>query len=193
MIARGRVAPPPAMADKTRLKPLSDRSTLERVRPATAGDVEAIHALIDEASRSTTVLPRSRDNIAERLRDFMVIDDAGAVAACGALMVTTRGLAEIKSLVVGPAARGGGLGSLIVRALVDEARRLGLRRVFALTDNPPYFERLGFDRADKATLPHKVWNECIHCPKFLNCQEEAVEIVLGTAPRPGAAGPDSIP
>jgi amino-acid N-acetyltransferase len=157
--------------------------------PATVDDVDAIHALIDVTSRTTTVLPRTRDNLCEHLRDFLVIRAGGegssaGVVACGALSVFTQNLAEIKSLVVSPAMRGMGLGARLVRALVVEARRLAIRRVFALTDNPPFFERLGFRRVDKATFPHKVWNECVRCPKFLNCQEEAVEIIL----RQGQAG-----
>ena len=55
--------------------------------------------------------------------------------------------------------------------------------MFALTDNPGYFLRLGFTPTSKTTLPHKVWNECVHCPKFTTCTEEAVDMFLA----PGAA------
>jgi amino-acid N-acetyltransferase len=147
-------------------------------RPATADDVDALHQLIDVTSRTTTVLPRSRDNLCRHLRDFLVARQGDRVVACGALALFTPNLAEVKTLVVAPELRGRGMGGLIVRGLLDEARRLGIRRVFALTDNPPFFQRQGFRLVDKATLPHKVWNECIRCPKFLNCQEEAVDIIL---------------
>ncbi len=63
-----------------------------------------------------------------------------------------------------------------------EARRLGVRRVFALTDNPGFFKRLGFSPAAKESFPYKVWTECSRCPKLQNCQEEAVEIILKSAP-----------
>ena len=158
------------------------------VEPATADDIDAMHQLIETTSRTTTVLPRSRENIGLHLRDFLVVREGARILGCGALALFTRQLAEIKSLVVVPELRGRGVGQRLVRALVDEGRRLGVRRIFALTDNPPFFERAGFTRVDKATLPHKVWNECIHCPKFLNCQEDAVEMILGDAAgRSGAA------
>ena len=58
---------------------------------------------------------------------------------------------------------------------LEEARTLGLNQVFALTYVPDFFRKLGFRRLeDKSALPHKVWTECINCPKFPNCDEVAV-------------------
>lgn len=141
-------------------------------------DVDPIYGLIHEASSTTTVLPRSRDSIGEHVRDFIVAEREEKIIGCAALGVFTRHLAEIKSLVVAPELRGRGVGAGLVRALMDEARRLGVRRIFALTDSVPFFQRMGFTTVDRATLPHKVWNECIRCPKFLNCTEEAVDLIL---------------
>ncbi|MCL5270380.1 MAG: N-acetyltransferase [bacterium] len=158
------------------------------LRPAILSDVDPIFELIDRVSRTTTVLPRSREGICEALRDFVVVEQDGRLKGCGALNVINRDLAEIKSLVIAEELRGTGLGARLVQALVGEARRLGVRRVFALTDSVPFFRKLGFKPVDKATLPHKVWNECIRCPKFLNCQEESVDIILepgGEAPPAG--------
>jgi amino-acid N-acetyltransferase len=80
----------------------------------------------------------------------------------------------VKSLAVAEGQQGRGYGKRLVRACIDEARELGLRTVFALTYRPEFFTRLGFRIVDKATLPHKVWNECIRCPKFPGCGEVAV-------------------
>ena len=164
-------------------------------RAATTADVDAIWTLISEAARTTTVLPRTRDNIFEHLRDFLVIESEGRIEACGALCVMGASLAEVKSLVVTEGLRGKGLGKRIVLALLDEARKLELRRVFALSDNPPLFERMGFRIADRETLPQKVWRECLFCPKYLNCTETAMEVILQeeTSPRPaGHQNPTSL-
>jgi len=32
----------------------------------------------------------------------------------------------------------------------------------------------GFHEIPKEKLPHKVWKECINCPKFPNCDEIAM-------------------
>jgi amino-acid N-acetyltransferase len=147
-------------------------------RPAAASDVDAIYNLILEAARTTTVLPRPRQAIQASLKLFVVAARSGLIVGCGALTLFTPQLAEVRSLVVSPDLRGCGVGGGVVRALVEHADRIGVRRVFALTDSPGFFLRHGFTLTNKDTLPHKVWNECVHCPKFLTCTEEAVDLHL---------------
>jgi amino-acid N-acetyltransferase len=57
---------------------------------------------------------------------------------------------------------------------LEDAKQMGVTKAFALTYVPEFFEKLGFNRVDKNTLPHKIWSECINCPKFPDCGEEAV-------------------
>ncbi len=162
------------------------------VRPAVLDDADAVYQLIAEAACTTSVLPRSRENVIQKIRNFFVLECEGRIIGCGALSLFTRTLAEIKSLVVAADWRGRGIGARLVAGLVDEAARLGVRRLFALTDSPRFFARCGFRPVSKATLPHKVWNECVFCPKFLNCQEEAMDMLLPTVvhvqPPPPEAG-----
>jgi amino-acid N-acetyltransferase len=93
---------------------------------------------------------------------------------CVALHIVWSDLAEVKSLAVSEAVQSRGLGSALVNATIEEARNIGLERVFALTYRPAFFERLGFVQADVMTLPRKVWNECYRCPKFPSCNEIAL-------------------
>jgi amino-acid N-acetyltransferase len=151
------------------------------LRPAAMRDAEAIHALINAASRVSTVLPKTFASVCENLRDFIVAVSGDEVVGCGALHITTLDLAEIRSLVVTDEMRGRGLGGRIVAALVEEARKIGLKRLFVLTDSVDFFIRNGFRLTDKATLPHKVWNECILCPKFNDCGEVALDLQLGSS------------
>jgi len=61
-----------------------------------------------------------------------------------------------------------------VRACLKESRLLGAKRVFALTYQPQFFERLGFKKVDKTVLPHKIWADCMRCVKFPDCDEIAL-------------------
>ena len=153
------------------------RQTLQ-VQRAAVTDVKAIHELVNGFARTGEMLPRTLAEIYESLRDFSVLRDGDALIACGALHVMWEDLAEVRSLAVQTARQGQGLGALLVRAHLDEARELGLRTVFALTYRPAFFEKLGFQQADVMTLPRKVWNECYRCPKFPTCNEIAVVLEL---------------
>ena len=149
-----------------------------RLRKARMADVERIHALITEWSRAGVMLPRSRADLYEGLRDFVVAERAGAVVGCGALSIEWDNLAEVKSLVVDRPHQGRGIGTRLVKACLAEACRLGIGKVFALTTAPAFFERQGFGRVTRESLPHKIWSDCVKCTKFPDCDEYAVAIEL---------------
>lgn len=148
------------------------------IRRAKIADAADIQKLVNSFAAKDAMLPRALSTIYENIRDFYVIENAGSVVGCCALHVTWDDLAEVKSLAVDESTQGKGYGKLLVEQCLADARDLGVPRAFALTYIPDFFERLGFARVDKATLPHKIWSECINCPKFPDCGEEAVEIEL---------------
>jgi amino-acid N-acetyltransferase len=148
------------------------------LRKAKMADAPAIQRLITFFAARDEMLHRSLGEIYENIRNFFVVEENGEIVACGALQVSWGNLAEIKSLAVAEAHQGRGHGRRIVLACLEEGRSLGLATLFALTYKPLFFEKLGFHVVDKATLPHKVWNECIRCPKFPDCGEIAVVLDL---------------
>lgn len=141
---------------------------------ATTADVSQMGDLVNSFAQRGEMLPRTLGELYETLRDFFVVRQEGAVVACAALHVTWDDLAEVRSLAVREDSQALGLGSLLVKACVAEARSLGLKRVLALTMKPAFFEKLGFSQADVMTLSRKVWNECYRCPKFASCDEIAM-------------------
>ena len=148
------------------------------VRPAAIGDVPTIHYLVETYASLGNLLPRSMNELYRHLRDFFVVEIDGRIAGCGALEIFTESLGEIRSLVVDDAFKGQGLGKLMVERLIEEARTLGLTRLMALTYVPEFFHTLGFTTVPKDTLPEKVWNVCVKCYKFNNCDEIAVVLDL---------------
>jgi amino-acid N-acetyltransferase len=159
------------------------------IRAARVEDVESMRALIDRYAAEDRMLSRSRDFLLEHLRDFLVAETDGAFAGCCALAVLTPDLAEVRSLAVLPEAGGRGIGKALVDACVAEARRLGLRRVFALTLVPEFFERCGFTLTSLGRLPEKSASECPVCPKRSACDEHAMLLHLdGTRPEALRAG-----
>jgi amino-acid N-acetyltransferase len=145
------------------------------IRRARVVDAPSISELIARFAEENLMLPRPVSTIYPAIRDFHVaVGPGGEVEACCALAVVSDDLAEVRSLAVEPSTQGLGLGKLLVEVAIEEARALGLPKAFALTRVPEFFERLGFKHTDMKALPQKVWNDCIHCPLFPDCDEVAL-------------------
>lgn len=151
---------------------------MKAIRKARLDDVPSIHRLVNGFAEKGELLHRSLNELYENLRDYYVVEDGGEVIACCALHINWKDLAEVKSLVVGETVQGQGLGGRLLKACLDEAREMGVPRVFALTYKAEFFEKNGFTRVDKSQLPQKIWTECVRCPKFPDCGEEALILSL---------------
>jgi len=143
-------------------------------RKARIADVVTMHRLINDHAEAGAMLARPLSELYENLRDFWVVEESGRVVACCALHINWADLAEIRSLAVEKGFQRQGLGRVLVNACIDEAKAMGIQRVYALTREPEFFERVGFDRIGVSELPRKVWGECIRCPKFPECDEVAM-------------------
>jgi len=150
-------------------------ATVEKAR---IDDPPRIVALVNHYADRQLMLPRSLNETYECLRDFFVWREGGEVLGCAALHVSWEGLGEIRSLAVREDATGRGIGRRLVESCLEEARELGMRRVFVLTYIPEFFEQFGFRPYAKENLPHKVWADCLNCPKFPDCDEVALALDL---------------
>ena len=144
------------------------------IRKAKITDAAQIQALINHFARQDVMLPRSLNAIYENIRDFWVFEDNKKVIACAALHVCWQDLVEIKSLAVSAQKQKLGIGRHLVMTCIDEAREMGAKKIFVLTYQPSFFAPFGFKRTTTKALPHKIWAECIDCPKFPDCQEIAM-------------------
>ena len=144
------------------------------IRKAKIQDIKKIQEIINSHAKKDRMLPRSLNELYENIRDFWVYEEKGAVVGCCALHISWEDLAEIKSLAVTKNKQHKGIGGKLVSTCLYEAKDLGAERVFVLTFIPEFFARFGFKRVKHAELPHKIWAECINCPKFPNCQEIAL-------------------
>lgn len=144
-----------------------------KIRKAKISDVPQVHKLINEFAKKEEMLPRALNDLYENIRDLFVYDDNGIKGVC-ALHVLWEDLAEVRSLAVKEDFQGRGIGKALVKRCLKEAVALGTKRAFALTYNIDFFIKIGFKEIDKAKLPHKIWGDCLRCPKFPECDEHAV-------------------
>ncbi len=149
-----------------------------KIRKAKVKDVIEIFKILQHFALKEVLLPRSLNSIYENIRDFFVCEVDGKIVGVGSLHVYWEDLAEIKSLAVKEEYQHLGIGRNIVQECLNEAKELGIKRVFALTYVPEFFKKNGFEITDKSNFPQKVWTECIHCVKFNDCHEIPVSISL---------------
>jgi len=145
------------------------------IRKAKLSDVEKIHELVNYYAEKGLMLSRSRNALYEYIRDFAVAELDGEIVGIGALHILWIDLAEVRALAVKESLFGEGIGRKLVDFFINEAKELDIPKVFTLTYQPEFFGKCGFDVVDKENMPHKVWKECIHCPKFPNCDEVCLE------------------
>ena len=151
------------------------------LRKAKIQDVKSIHAILNKYADRALLLPRSLSELYDHLRDFYVIESSevkGNLLGVCTLSISWEDLGEIRSLAVVEESQKRGLGSKLVEACLSEVVELGLRKVFVLTLIKDFFTSFGFKEAEKSLLPHKIWADCIKCPKFPDCDEIAMILEL---------------
>lgn len=148
------------------------------LRKAQINDVKDIQKLLTFFASRGDMLSRSLSELYEAIRDFYIVEEGGRLVGTAALHIVWEDLAEVRSVAVAEDAGKKGIGTQVVQACIDEAKELGLKRVFCLTYKPNFFARFGFRIVDKSELPHKVWGDCMKCVKFPDCDEIAMILDL---------------
>ena len=146
------------------------------IRKAKIGDVVPIQKMLTHFSQQGKLLARSLSELYTNIRDIFVAVDAETeqVIGCVSLHIMWDNLAEVRSLAVLDSFHRRGVGRQLVGACIEEARELGIGRIFTLTYEYGFFQRLGFEIVDKNVFPQKIWADCLHCPKFPDCDETAL-------------------
>ncbi len=162
------------------------------VRPAKLQDAVNIFELVNSLSGDGTLLRRNYAEICENVRDFQIAEsESGVFLGCGALHLYGPHLAEVRSIVVKPEAKGQGAGGKLLRALLAEAEEQGVVAVCLFTRIPDFFFHFGFRVADRTALPDKIYKDCQTCPRLYACDE--VAMVRGPLPKIAVLGPTRFP
>jgi amino-acid N-acetyltransferase len=161
------------------------------VHKAHLQDARNIFDLVNSLSGDGTLLQRSYAEICENVRDFTVAETReGEFLGCGALHLYGPHLAEVRSIVMKPDAKGQGAGGLLLKALVEEAEQHEVLSVCLFTRIPDFFEHFGFRVAERDAMPDKIYKDCQTCPRLYACDE--VAMVRGPLPKVAMLGPSKI-
>jgi len=147
-------------------------------RKAVPADVENLFIMIEGYAKRGIMLPRSVKVLEQQLDQFVVAENLGEVIGCGSLCRLGTDLVEIRSLGILEDYKGQGIGSMLVDALIEEARQQNIPKVMALTYEVSFFVKNGFEVVEKEIFPEKVWTDCVFCSKQHCCDEIAVLKIL---------------
>jgi len=136
----------------------SGHSTPITVHRARVGDVRRIKALVD-CYAGAILLEKTLANLFEDVTEFWVAELDGSVVGCGALHVLWEDLGEIRTVATDPTVRSKGIGRAVCEAIIGEARRMGLKRLFVLTFEVSFFSGLGFHPIDELELSPEAFDE----------------------------------
>ncbi len=120
----------------------------------------------------------------------MAESESGVFLGCGALHLYGPHLAEVRSIVVKPEAKGQGAGGRLLRSLLEEAEEQSVTAVCLFTRIPDFFFHFAFRVVDRTTLPDKIYKDCQTCPRLYACDE--VAMVRGPLPKIAVLGPSRI-
>ena len=182
----------PEISDSTATTSSRPRVGGAATRRAKLQDAVNIFELVNSLSGDGTLLRRNYAEICENVRDFVVAEsETGVFLGCGALHLYGPHLAEVRSIVVKPEAKGQGAGGKLLRALLEEAEDQGVVSVCLFTRIPDFFFHFGFRVADRTALPDKIYKDCQTCPRLYACDE--VAMVRGPLPRVAVLGAKKFP
>jgi amino-acid N-acetyltransferase len=135
--------------------------TAVSTRRARTADVRAIRELVQPLAERRVLISKDAVAYFEGIQEFRVAEVDGQIAGCGALHVMWEDLAEIRTLAVAEQRLGLGVGSALLEALLDDARELGVKRVFCLTFETDFFVRHGFTEIDGQAVDPEVYTELL--------------------------------
>jgi amino-acid N-acetyltransferase len=155
-----------------------DAASLMRLRQGHADDAQALLRLVTAHAEEGHLLPRTLSDLRARASRFVVAEIEGDVVACAELAPLSTQVAEVRSLVVSPEARGQGVARRMVAALAQRARRDGFDRLCAFAHDPMFFVQLGFSLVPHQWIPEKIRVDCAGCALFRQCGQSAVLLRL---------------
>lgn len=144
------------------------------IRKAKMSDVFEMKELINSYATEGCMLPRSLDSLFTYIRDFAVMEKDGQIIGCCGVHPDWEDLGEVVSFAVDRPHTRRGLGSQLLDACVDDAKSIGLGRLFVLTSSPEFFKKKGFTEIKREELPWKIWADCVNCSKYPDCNSVAL-------------------
>jgi len=145
-----------------------------RIFKPSKDDICTIINLLSPYVKKGTILERTEIEISKNLDSFLIAQENNETIGVISFYDYGPELKEIRSLAVREDQAGNNIGSTLVQSIVKKITPGKKIKVFVLTYSPVFFEKNGFSRVPKGSLPEKIWKDCSKCKYKDNCQETAL-------------------
>lgn len=135
-----------------------------KIRKFQKKDALKILELINFYASAGFMLPKTSGQIFQM--EYLVAENEAEIIGGVGLKKWSGDLAEIVSLVVSQGYSGHGIGTILVKEIMKEAKGKGYKKIFTLTLRPNIFKRLGMEESMIKSFPEKIWSDCRNCPKM---------------------------
>lgn len=137
------------------------------LRRARTTDAAKINALTQPLVEERVLVAKDMVSYFEALQQFRVIvdiaeDGTETLAGCAALHVFWDEIAEVRTVATNPDYRRRGVGRTLITTLLEEARIMGIKKVFCLTFETEFFTSLGFEQISGIPVSPTVFQELLH-------------------------------
>lgn len=137
------------------------------LRRARAADAAKINALTQPLVDQRVLVAKDMVSYFEALQQFRVIvdiaeDGTETLAGCAALHVFWDEIAEVRTVAASADYRRRGVGRTLITTLLEEARIMGIKKVFCLTFETEFFTSLGFEEISGIPVSPTVFQELLH-------------------------------
>ena len=130
-------------------------ASAEQVRLAQIDDIGGIFDLIRPLEEQGILVRRSREQLEQEIHKFTIIDKDGLLIGCAALYpYPEEGMAEMACVAIHTEYRDGNRGLLLLNHMKQQAKSMGLDRLFVLTTHSlHWFREQGFNEVGVESLP----------------------------------------
>ena len=131
------------------------------IRAAKTGDVKKIRKIVDAYTDERRLLFKATVTLFEAVQEFVVAELDGEVVGCGALHVLWEDLAEVRTVAVLEEMHGKGIGNQIMIKILENAKDIGVKKVFCLTFETKFFGSHGFNEIQGAPVDPEIYTQLL--------------------------------
>jgi amino-acid N-acetyltransferase len=142
-----------------------------KIDKASLEDVDRIFDILIKYSADGIILERSKEEISGSIDKFFIALNDSVIKGVVSYFDYGPSLKEIRSLAVDKSFSRKGIGSRLVKFLINELSESSKPKIFSLTYSPDFFKKNGFIEVDKNSLPEKIWKDCVKCKSRETCGE----------------------